>query len=273
MVQLAADRGSSSGPAPDRSTQFATLTSPEAHRVRGSVVLVPIGAVEQHGPHLPLGTDIWLATAVARAAADRLDGVYLAEALPIGCSAHHRFFPGTLSLRVSTFIAVVTDVATCLAEDGFIPVFVNGHGGNQAPLGAALQALLETGVPAWGVTYFELLRAEALAQFDDPRAVGHACALETSLSLALWPELVHQDRFPPRWSGGSFPDASLFGTDPVVRHRRFETIEPSGVIGDPSQAGTAAGSALLEVAVSRLTGIIDRILQEPVNTQGRQTTQ
>lgn len=249
---------------------FAAQTTRDSARARGSLVLVPVGSVEQHGPHLPLGTDIWLATSMATSAAARVGGVLVAEALPIGCSAHHRSFPGTLSLRVETFINLIVDVASTLAADGFVPVFVNGHGGNRAPLGAALQSLMELGVQAWGVTYFELIADAVDAEFKGDRgACGHACALETSLSLSLWPELVREDSFPARGGAGAYPDASLFGIDRVVVHRRFEDLDESGIVGDPSLSSVDAGDALNEIAVARLVVVLERIRAQTVAADGR----
>lgn len=251
---------------------FATQTTRDSARARGSLVLVPVGAVEQHGPHLPLGTDIWLASSMASAAAARVDGVLVAEALPIGCSAHHRSFPGTLSLRVETFINLIVDVASTLAADGFVPVFVNGHGGNRAPLEAALQTLLERGVQAWGVTYFELIADAVDAEFKGDRgACGHACALETSLSLSLWPNLVRADSFPDRGGAGAYPDASMLGIDRVVRPRRFEDLDTSGIVGDPSLSSVASGDALNEIAVARLAGVLERIRAEITDDDWNET--
>src|SRR5699024_9786514 len=111
----------------DEEMVFGDLTSPEAATARGSLVVVPVGAVEQHGPHLPLSTDIWIASRVATEAVRQVEAAYVAEPLPIGCSSHHRSFPGSISLTVETFQRTITDIALCLVEDGFVPVFLNGH--------------------------------------------------------------------------------------------------------------------------------------------------
>ncbi|MGO1972241.1 MAG: creatininase family protein [Propionibacteriaceae bacterium] len=239
---------------------LAALTSPEAARATGGLVLVPAGAVEQHGPHLPLGTDIWIATAVARAAADEA-GALVSEPLPIGCSAHHRSFPGTLSLTVETFQRIVCEVATTLAADGFTPVFVNGHGGNRAPLGAALQELAGQGVTAWAVSYFDLVAEEAEELFGH-ESLGHACALETSLVLHLWPELVRRDLVPDAAGGDAFPDPFLFSRAKVVRHRPFEDFGADGVVGAPRLADAAAGERLFNSSVRHLVNCMERIGHE-----------
>ncbi len=238
--------------------RLAELTTDEAAERRGAVVVVPVGAVEQHGPHLPLGTDIRIATAVAEAAARRVEGTLLLDPLPVGCSEHHRSFPGTVSLRVRTFMDLVADVAGSLADDGFVPVFVNGHGGNRGPLNAALQELLERGVgPAWAITYFERIGDEARRAFPDD-SMGHACALETSISLSLWPELVRGDLIPPRPRAPGYPDPSLYSAAGVVRHRRFE--EFGGIVGDPRLADAAKGTGIFSAAVERVAQSLRHIV-------------
>lgn len=239
---------------------LAALTSADAGRACGSIVLIPIGAVEQHGPHLPLGTDIWLAHRIALGAAARCDKVLVGEALPVGCSGHHRSFPGTLALRPITLIAVLTEVAQCLVADGFIPLFVNGHGGNRAPLATALQELLADGIDAWGISYFELIRPQLEQAFTESGSIGHACAMETSLIRALWPQLVRDERIPPRSGAGAFPDASLFSADPVIRHVAFERLSPNGVVGDPAIASAKTGQELLEAATAELATLCGDIL-------------
>lgn len=239
--------------------RLAELTTDEAAERRGAVVVVPVGAVEQHGPHLPLGTDIRIAAAVAEAAVLRVEGTLLLDPLPIGCSEHHRSFPGTVSLRVRTFMDLVADVAGSLAADGFVPVFVNGHGGNRGPLNAALQELLERGVGAWAVTYFERIGDEARQAFPAD-SMGHACALETSISLSLWPDLVRGDRIPTRPGAPAYPDPSLFSTAGVVRHRRFEEFGADGIVGDPRLADEAKGTGIFSAAVERVAQTLRRIV-------------
>jgi creatinine amidohydrolase len=112
----------------------------EQERGRDTVVLA-LGATEQHGPHMPLATDALLGDHLARAVADRLEA-FLAPTVRIGCSQHHLEFPGTLSLSESTFRAVVADIMRSLARGGFRrAVLLPTHGGNFAPLAAALDEL------------------------------------------------------------------------------------------------------------------------------------
>lgn len=239
-------------------SSLATFTSAQAESVRGALVVVPVGAVEQHGPHLPLGTDAWIATAVAREAVALLDNAFLSETLAVGCSEHHRAFTGTLSLSVDTFIYLICDIAKCLREDGFVPVFLNGHGGNRAPISAALQRLLEQGIDAWSLTYFEVLQDIAKERFP-ARAVGHACALETSIMQYLYPNLVGDIPRTNENDSEIFPDPSLFGTDKVIRHRRFEEFTSFGFVGDPTLANSVAGEEMFDAAVTCVANQLRKI--------------
>jgi len=239
-----------------RSPELAAGGGPAGERPAGaasSLVVLPVGATEQHGPHLPVGVDAWLAEAVAVRAA-RLDGdTLVAGALPYGSSAHHTSFAGTITLRPRVFIDVVVDVCRSLARDGHTPVIVNGHGGNRGPLQVALAELLAEDVTAWALSYFELVADVAAAQFPDPAsATGHACALETSLILHLWPAAVDLDAVPPGGTPATWPDPHLYSTGAVQVARRFEALNPTGVVGRPSDASAEAGRVLFEAAATRL---------------------
>lgn len=236
-------------------------TSPDLARTR-RVVLVPIGAVEQHGPHLAIGTDSWIATEVAATVAADRPRVLVAEPLPYGCSEHHRAFSGTVSLKVRTFIDVVCDVARCLHQDGLTPVFVNGHGGNRGPLQTAAQALLEEDVPVWVMSYFDLLRDEALSTFS-AASMGHACALETSLMLHLWPDSVGSTQHVSPGAQGRWPDVSLYPpttADSVIHPLPFDQLNEQGVVGAPNEASAEHGRRLFAAAIRRVGEAVDRIV-------------
>jgi creatinine amidohydrolase len=156
---------------------------------------------------------------------------------------------------------MVIDVATSLATNGYVPVFVNGHGGNRAALGVAAQELLDRDIDVWVVTYFELIErdlAEALPGYHT--TVGHACALETALVLHLWPDAVHMDRLPAPGAQGLWPDPFLYSKDRVTRFRLFSQMDPTGVVGDPRKATADLGERMFDAAVLRLGEIVDRIV-------------
>ncbi|WP_153393990.1 creatininase family protein [Ornithinicoccus halotolerans] len=243
----------------DTGSRYAALTSTE-HAAESRVVLVPVGAVEQHGPHLPVGTDIWIATAVATEVATSRADVLVLEPVPFGVSGHHMSFAGTVSLRPSTYLALVADVVTSVARHGDVPVLINGHGGNRGPLTVALQELVETNTRAWALSYFEHIADVVREVF--PRhetAVGHACALETSVVAHLWPGLLRAEAIPGPGARGVWPAPFLYSTDKVERPRRFEELDSSGVVGEPGLQSAEAGRRLFLAAVERVGEVIDRI--------------
>lgn len=253
---------------------LSSLTSPAAQQRAGTnpLVLIPTGAVEQHGPHLPLGTDVMLAGAVASGVAERL-GCSLADPLAYGCSWHHTDFAGTVSLRTSTFISLVFDVCGSLSASGFVPVLINGHHGNKAALQVALADLAEAGVRAYAASYFDLLADAVERVLPRPEAsVGHACALETSLVLHLWPELVDREAVPTGGTPQTWPDPHMFADASVSVVKPFGEINPTGVIGRPEVASAERGKQLFESAVERCTEEVSNILQrlgEPNPTSRR----
>lgn len=164
-------------------------------------VVLPLGATEQHGGHLPLAVDTLLCERVvaasAAAAAAEAGPFLVAPALPYGRSDHHLGFAGTLSLRSATFLAVLSDLLRSVAAWGGRAVFaVNGHGGNDAPLRVALaDAALELPLVVGGASYWTI-GWDALVAEGAPSlgaVPGHAGGFETSLLLAVRPELVQAE--------------------------------------------------------------------------------
>lgn len=249
-------------------SSFAWMTSPDAARlvgdgIRRPVALLPTGAVEQHGPHLPMGLDIWLATAVAHAAAEGEQSVRVCEPFAYGSSQHHRAFTGTMSLSPQTFIAVLVDLCTCLWEDGFLPVVINGHGGNRAAIQVAITTLGRQGVVSAGFSYFDLIADTASKILPDHAGgTGHACALETSLMMHVIPESVRESLIPEGGTPPSWPDPHLYAGPAVTVWRPFEQIRDNGVIGTPSDASREAGEHLFTAAVRRSRETILKIQSE-----------
>jgi creatinine amidohydrolase len=216
--------------------RLGRLTREEAlARARaGAVCLLPVGSLEQHGRHLPVGTDSLLVeeVCVRAAAAARVD-VLVAPALWTGYSPHHVRFGATVSLSAETFLAVVREVVTGLRA--WLPhvVLVNGHGGNRGPL---TTLALELGVPS--VSYWELAPIEL-----DGGTPGHAGGFETSLVQALAPELAGEP-------GGEF-EQPVAG-DPLL----VPDMGASGVIGDPRTADADAGGAYLDAVSAALAAAL-----------------
>jgi len=237
-------------------TTWADLASPEVgaalratdagHRVG----LVPVGATEQHGPHLPTGTDTVIATGVCAAAARGTDALVLPP-ISVGVSyGHGTVLPGTLSLTPELLAAIVRQYALWAATSGLRRLLlVNAHLGNTATLGTATDTLrlqhpeLRVGVVDWWAASPQVL-AEATADGEDI----HANRAETSLMLALAPDLVQTDRL--RDSDDEDRTAGL-----VFRYTA-PSLSANGVTGRPSEASAELGHTLLDLAA---TAIRDRM--------------
>ncbi|WP_416968008.1 mycofactocin biosynthesis peptidyl-dipeptidase MftE [Streptomyces sp. 4F14] len=215
---------------------------------RGTLVLVPVGSTEQHGPHLPLDTDTVVADAVARRAAREFPGALVAPALAYGASGEHAGFPGTVSIGREALHAVLVEVARSLALWAGRVVLVNGHGGNTATVADAARILREEGHDlAW--TGCEI-----------PGGDAHAGRTETSLMLHLAPEHVRLDA---AVAGDTRPLADLM-LELVARGVR--AVSPNGVLGDPAGASAEEGRRTLD----RMTdATVHRIKAWTVDTRGR----
>ncbi len=232
-------------------------------RTRDSICVLPIGALEQHGPHLPVATD----TLIAEAMSCELDAVcdealLVMPALSITCSLHHMAFAGTLTVDHNTFRATVEQVLRSAAAHGFRRFFVlNAHGGNMAQ-GAATIEELATTLPECEVVFATWFRAAAaelrpLVQGAYP-AVGHACEFETSLIMAIRPDLVNNKAI---IDGGIVPESHLLRGDmlsgaPVTRSLPFDNITTSGVWGKPSLASAQKGRSILDTTIPVLKNLL-----------------
>lgn len=215
--------------------RLAAMSWPDVAAISAaSILAVPLGSTEQHGPHLPIGTDSDVAVAVAdRLAALRPD-VVVAPLLPYGSAGEHAGFPGTLSIGAAALELVAAELVR--SADAFAGVvLVSGHGGNAEPLAAAVARLRREGrrVLGWW-----------------PRIPGgdaHAGRTETSLLLALRPDQVHLEAAEV---GDVRPLAAVMGD---LRRGGVQSVSRSGVLGDPTGATAAEGRALLDAMVADLT--------------------
>lgn len=222
------------------SSTLAALTWPEAElRAAGAVLAVPIGATEQHGPHLPLSTDTDIAVALVGALVRGCQGVVAAPALQYGASGEHEGFSGTISIGQEALEAVLVELGRSASRTFARTVFVSTHGGNAAPVGRAVDRLRAESrdVLAWS-----------------PRWDGdaHAGRVETSIMLALRPERVDVRR---ARAGNVAPLAELM---PVLRAGGVHAASPNGVLGDPAGASADEGRRLLADAADDLIAKVAR---------------
>lgn len=209
-------------------------------------VILPLGATEQHGRHLGLGTDFIEAEAIARGAGERTL-VAVAPVLAYGMSYPQLAFPGTFSLRPTTLIAVLEDLFRSLFRHGFRRVLVvNGHGGNTAALASALHMVSNDLVGLEAKTFEWWTDAEAYRVVTEtlgPQIGSHASPGETAFMLAVRPGAVKMNRLTGR-------DAPADTGRDFVTMQNFAQKYPDGIIGrDPHTATAKAGQALLAKSI------------------------
>jgi creatinine amidohydrolase len=239
-------------------SSFAHLSTTDVAALdRNSVIVQPIGAVEQHGAHLPLHTDAYLAESLAALAADKTTAdVYLLPTLSYGKSTEHLGWAGTISLSTETLLAVCRDVGRSVAESGFTKlVFVNGHGGQPALLEVVARDIrAETGLQVFSIMPARLGIPDDLTVPDESYGF-HGGHIETSVMLALAPHLVRMDRATPGGAGvggafDSYEHLTLEGAVPTAWLTR--DVTENGVLGDPRTASAEIGAGLVDLWASRL---------------------
>jgi creatinine amidohydrolase len=245
--------------------KFAEMTFPLLRPVPRdrTVILAPIAACEQHSLHLPTFTDTILVTAVAEGVEAKMpQQVLLLPTQWIGASHHHLRFGATLSLHVDTHIDMLCDLLTPLLEDGYQRVMLlNGHGGNIDTMQVALRRMQ----PRWqdrilaAASYWDVAAKELAALGEAPRkSMGHACEYETSMVLALRPELVRREQIkddPPK-------------DDPVLRGlylaEDMKQRTDHGCVGYPESGSAEKGRRFLDAAIARTAEVVAALLLRPL---------
>ncbi|WP_237216539.1 creatininase family protein [Falsiroseomonas oryziterrae] len=246
----------------DDEVAWARLTAAEiqARANPATVVVIPVASVEQHGPHLATGVDMWLASAIAERSARKLQAAgtpaLVTPCLWSGLAEHHMAFGGTITLDEAGFAAMVGGVARSVARHGFRRIaLLNGHGGNiEAIQTLAIVLTREIGVPVVGVTYW-LASADSFGAILEAQPnVMHACEAETSMVMAVQPDGVRAEAIaravPKRFAPPAPPG--------FKRHRPFAEMTDTGVLGDPRPASAEKGERLLEAASARLADELAR---------------
>ena len=251
--------------------RLSSMTSAEVAELAGedSLMIVPVGSIEQHGPHLRLHEDIANALALAESAAGASPHpVLVAPPIWWGMAPHHMGFAGTISLRLETLAALITDICTSLAAHGFRRILLlNGHGGNAAALIAtATQLSADHELFVSTVSYWALI-PDVLREVGTSAegGMGHAGEMETSIALHLRPDTVLEDRIeadiPATASGPRAIDFRSPGAVSMPRDLRRDS--KAGVIGDPTTASAAKGEIIMTALVERLVDVIDDLISAP----------
>jgi creatinine amidohydrolase len=233
-----------------RLERLTTAEIDEAVAAGRDTVVVVAGSIEQHGPHLPCETDCYYGLEMALRAARRWGNALVAPVIRPGCSQHHLGFAGTISISPEALVATVEETLRCLVDSGFRRVVLtSSHGGNFAPLaaagdrlagvcrdrGAELVPVLSLG--AWIDALKEAPNAHGLRQQDMPAV--QADLIETSIMLALRPDLVRRDRIERGFVGDFDIDASF-------AERGLRALTDNGILGDPTDATAELGAEILD---------------------------
>ncbi|TDD71254.1 creatininase family protein [Jiangella aurantiaca] len=234
-------------------TDWAGLTWPEVAEAveRQPVALLPFGAVEEHGPHLPLGTDVLAADGLAERLANTA-GLLRLPTVPYGQVWSLEHFPGSLSVRDETLVALVTDLAGGLSRAGVRGIVLfSAHLGNAAALRKAARTLAETGgLPAIALTYPGLAEVakEVRESADSHPSIMHADEIETSVLLALAPDHVRMDR--------AVTEYPVYPQDFDAAPVRWDTVSRSGVFGDATAATPGKGERVVDHVVRTAADLI-----------------
>lgn len=224
-----------------------------------SLAVLPIGSIEQHTLHLPVGTDALVAEALAaRLEAERPEEVLLLPTLWYGASEHHTAYSGTASIGSHLLSAVLVAIIESLNRSSGMNRFLilNGHGGNEPGMRVALETLkrMSPGVLAWATNYWgPLFDQFAIEEGAPVRNMDHAGLIETSLLLALEPQNVSSIR--------RGPDVDMASIRPwLYEGRGFDQLTLHGGTGDPTEATADFGEQLLHAGVEGLCALVDLLL-------------
>jgi len=243
---------------------LSTADAKEAYRT-ADVGVFTIGSTEQHGPHLPLGTDHMIADAIAQTTGDR-DDVLLLPMIPVGMSAHHGHFHGTLTTSSYVLEEFISDILESAASHGLEKfVVVNGHGGNTDAITRAAENLRhdETAyVTRWSWS-------DATADLKNEMfgmVVGHADGSESSMMLHLNEKLVDEDQFETAEDGGS--DSETWGLSVHGGTLPFDTIDftSTGATGYPTDASKESGERIFNEATEELHAHIDWVADQDIES-------
>lgn len=240
----------------------STAESLRRRAAEGAVVILPVASTEQHGPHLATGVDTLLCGEVCRRAAHLTKGpTVVAPTLWIGLAEHHMEFGGTFTLTLPTYKTVIEEICRSIVRAGFKHIVIcNGHGGNISALNAMSADLARSLGQSVGIGTYWLLDPDAIAAaLEDQTTVLHACEAETSMMLAIAPELADPARFHEAKGGEtSTTNSATRILSPAFQvWRGFKAMTGTGVIGDAAKSTAEKGERLLDASARALARCVD----------------
>jgi creatinine amidohydrolase len=254
------------------SRYFIELTQPEiaAQLKANPLVILPAGSVEQHGPHLPTGTDIYAANVIAHAVAERMNGLVLPGG-PLGVTPLHMGYEGTITLTPDTYVRLVTETCVSTARHGAKQVLIlNWHEGNIPPLAIAADAIHRH--REWGMTVVTVQACYVAEEMYGKECNGltHGGEIETLAVLAHRPDLVHLDRI-----DGSSDHQHGRSMDALRRTRAYQpvltdvrSIAPTGWYGSPQRATAENGHRVIDGVADAIARDATEIFRQLASVQG-----
>lgn len=229
-----------------------------------TVTILPTGSMEQHGPHLPLQVDHFIANRLAEDLQERIPETLILPPVWAGTSGHHMDFPGTITLRPRVFIDLLRDICGCMHHHGFRRmVLLNGHGGNRASLEVLGQELYaEMGFSVNLIVYWDLVPelVKSLKK-SKSKGMGHSGELETSLMLYLAPHLVDLGALPDGFRSDRLQRSKFIAADGLKRYVNIKEYSEIGVDGFPAAASAKDGELFYQSVLNELDRVV-RELQE-----------
>jgi creatinine amidohydrolase len=247
-------------------TQWWNLKAPELRELakKEAVVIVPVASTEQHGPHLPTQVDCLLVGEIAKRTAINASKTIPILVTPVvwtGLAEHHMSLGATISLDFDAFFSVLRGICRSLTRHGFRNILLlNGHGGNIASLTVIVNELAPAlDAPIATTTYWLLAQPAFSKILERQQNVRHACEAETSMVLALRPELVDMSQAANAVGPTSPELVDIIGTAAAHRWQSFHSRTSHGAIGDPRTATAEKGERLLQAATDAVTSLVTNV--------------
>jgi len=248
---------------------LSEMTWKEMAELRGKtkVAVVPVGATEQHGPHLPFKHDAASVLYIAEMASGTLyPKVIVTPVMPFGVSFHHMRYDGTISVRPETLTNVIFDICESLLDHGIRKILIlNGHGGNFETLSTAVITVnRQLGIDVFFANYWDFFSKEDFELVEDGQIPGHSAEFETSMALHIYPEMVRTHLI----KDSDHADTKLSDSEKIMfeKSRMYRLIfekSPTGVPrGNPTLASAKKGEKIIDVVVSNLARFLKAISED-----------